>query len=167
MGEDQENDSEDEPLIKKTASRSQRKKRSIKSDDEDVPISLKRTKHRLANLGSMSNTSHDESSRSSQENGSRPVRSAARAAVKSISDQITEPSESQKTFGQSSKKYLNPRNLKTRYSSEEASTDEYGSSNKRQRVRKSENNNQHLNHRETGTSRKENSLQSDSDYSDS
>ena len=90
-----DSDSEDEPLVKKANSvNSGNKKRTLRSgDEEDMPLSRKKSTSRPINGHSQQNIDDEEASQKSSEiapSSSRPVRSAARAAIKTFTENQSE-----------------------------------------------------------------------------
>ena len=90
-----DSDSEDEPLVKKANSvNSGNKKRILRSgDEEDMPLSRKKSTSRPINGHSQQNVDDQEASQKSTEiapSSSRPVRSAARAAIKTFTENQSE-----------------------------------------------------------------------------
>ena len=90
-----DSDSEDEPLVKKANSvNSGNKKRTLRSgDEEDMPLSRKKSTSRPINGHSQQNIDDEEACQKSSEiapSSSRPVRSAARAAIKTFTENQSE-----------------------------------------------------------------------------
>merc|ERR1712113_1356707 len=86
-----DSDDEDEPLVKKTSINNINKKRILRSgDEEDMPLARKKSTQRPTNGHSEQNIDMSQKSIEHASTSSRPVRSAARAAIKTFTENHSE-----------------------------------------------------------------------------
>lgn len=177
-----DSDSEDEPLVKRTATQntSSRKSKSSQSgDEEDVPLARKKSNQRPSNghIDSTSETIIAEKTNCEQPTSSRPIRSAARAAIKTFAEAHSE-SEDERPLRRTISHTTNSPKKNVAFapqikssapqfdhdSSEDQSADDY---NKTQKRKTRSRQNSRVKNREGGGGRKRRSEESESEFSES
>ena len=177
-----DSDSEDEPLVKKANSvNSGNKKRTLRSgDEEDMPLSRKKSTSRPINGHSQQNIDDEEASQKSSEiapSSSRPVRSAARAAIKTFTENQSE-SEDEKPLRRATTTTNNSPRKNVAFapevkpsapqydhdSSEDSSEKEYNGRTKRNTRTRAKRSNRN---QERSSARKRRSEESESEFSES
>ena len=177
-----DSDSEDEPLVKKANSvNSGNKKRTLRSgDEEDMPLSRKKSTSRPINGHSQQNIDDEEASQKSSEiapSSSRPVRTAARAAIKTFTENQSE-SEDEKPLRRATTTTNNSPRKNVAFapevkpsapqydhdSSEDSSEKEYNGRTKRNTRTRAKRSNRN---QERSSARKRRSEESESEFSES
>ena len=177
-----DSDSEDEPLVKKANSvNSGNKKRTLRSgDEEDMPLSRKKSTSRPINGHSQQNIDDEEASQKPSEiapSSSRPVRTAARAAIKTFTENQSE-SEDEKPLRRATTTTNNSPRKNVAFapevkpsapqydhdSSEDSSEKEYNGRTKRNTRTRAKRSNRN---QERSSARKRRSEESESEFSES
>ena len=173
-----DSDSEDEPLVKKTSINNINKKRILRSgDEEDMPLARKKSTQRPTNGHSEQNIDVSQKSIELASTSSRPVRSAARAAIKTFTENHSE-SDDEKPLSRGTTNTTNSPRKNVVFapevkpsapqydhdSSEDSSANEYNGQTKRNTRTRSRRSNRK---QERSSGRKRRSEESESEFSES